>query len=151
MAWTYDPSLLGTTTATGRLHSVRLLIGDTESTDTQVEDEEVAFALAQSGDDIYDAGYFLCRILAAKYARLVDTALDKGLSEKNDNLSKKYTQLSDSIKAVGRSVKAGIGGVSGGGISITAMQLANSNADRVQSQFTTGQFTASTDDYQLIP
>ncbi len=151
MAWTYDPSLLGTTTATGRLHSVRLLIGDTESTDTQVEDEEVAFALAQSGDDIYDAGYFLCRILAAKYARLVDTALDKGLSEKNDNLSKKYTQLSDSIKAVGRSVKAGIGGVSGGGISINAMQLANSNADRVQSQFTTGQFTASTDDYQLIP
>ncbi len=151
MAWTYDPSLLGTTTATGRLHSVRLLIGDTESTDTQVEDEEVAFALAQSGDDIYDAGYFLCRILAAKYARLVDTALDKGLSEKNDNLSKKYTQLSDSIKAVGRSVKAGIGGVSGGGISINAMQLANSNADRVQSQFTTGQFTTSTDDYQLIP
>ena len=151
MAWTYDPSLLGTTTSTGRLHSVRLLIGDTESTDTQVEDEEVAFALAQSGDDIYDAGYFLCRILAAKYARLVDTALDKGLSEKNDSLSKKYTQLSDSIKAVGRSVKAGIGGVSGGGISINAMQLANSSADRVQSQFTTGQFTASTDDYQLIP
>jgi hypothetical protein len=151
MSWTYDPSLLGTTTATGRLHSVRLLIGDTESTDTQVENEEIVFALSQSGDNIYDAGYFLCRVLAAKYARLVDTALDKGLSEKNDNLTKKYTQLADSIKAIGRSVKAGVGGVSGGGISILAMQLANTNADRPQSQFTTGQFTTSTDYYNLNP
>ena len=151
MAWTYDPSLLGTTTATGRLHSVRLLIGDTESTDPQVEDEEIVFSLAQATDDIYDAGYFLCRILAAKYARLVDTALDKGLSEKNDNLSKKYTELSGTIKSIGRTMKTSTGGVAGGGISISAMLAANRDTDRVQSQFTTGQFTASTDDYQLNP
>jgi hypothetical protein len=151
MTWTYDPSLLGDTNNSDRLHSVRLLIGDTESTDPQVEDEEVLFALGQSVGNIYDAGYFLCRILAAKYARLVDTALDKGLSEKNDNLSKKYTQLSDSIKAIGRSVKGDIGGVSGGGIKISAMVAANSDPDRLKPQFGTNEFTDSTDDYRLIP
>lgn len=151
MSWTYDPALLGTTTATGRLHSVRLLIGDTESTDPQVEDEEVSFALSQSKDDIYDAGYFLCRILAAKYARLVDTALDKGLSEKNDNLSKKYTQLSDTIKAIGRNVKSSSGGVSGGGLRISAMVAANSDVDRLSPQFATNEFQTNSDKYNLIP
>lgn len=151
MSWTYDPSLLGDTNNSNRLHSVRLLIGDTESTDPQVEDEEVLFALAQNSGNIYDTGYFLCRILSAKYARLVDTALDKGLSEKNDNLYKKYTLLSDSIKAMGRSAKAGIGGVSGGGVRISAMVTANSDPDRLPSQFTTGEYTSSTDDFNLIP
>jgi hypothetical protein len=30
MAWSYDPTDLDTTTASGRLNTVRLLIGDTE-------------------------------------------------------------------------------------------------------------------------
>ena len=151
MSWTYDPALLGDTNNTDRLHSIRLLIGDTESTDPQVEDEEILFALSQSGNNIYDAGFFLCRILAAKYARLVDTALDKGLSEKNDNLSKKYTQLSDTIKKLGVTMKAGIGGITGGGMKITAMNLANSDPDRLPPQFGTNQFASGSDNYSLIP
>lgn len=151
MSWTYDPALLGDTNNADRLHSVRLLIGDTESTDPQVEDEEILFALSQSAGNIYDAGFFLCRILAAKYARLVDTALDKGLSEKNDNLSKKYTQLSDTIKAIGRTVKTSTGGVSAGGIKLSAMLVANSDPDRLRPQFSTNEFQTNSDSYNLIP
>ena len=149
MTWTYDPTLLGDTSNTDRLHSLRLLIGDTESTDPQLEDEEIIFALTQSGGNIYDAGFFLCRILASKYARLVDTALDKGLSEKNSGLSKKYTELSETIKLIGRTVKTGSGGVSAGGIKLSAMLVANSDQDRLKPQFSTNQFQTNSDEYPL--
>jgi hypothetical protein len=37
MAWSYDETDLGTTTASGRLNSVRLLLGDTDTNDQQVQ------------------------------------------------------------------------------------------------------------------
>ena len=45
MAWSYDPTDLNTTTASGRLNTVRLLVGDTDTTDQQVQNEEVTFSL----------------------------------------------------------------------------------------------------------
>ena len=34
MAWSYDPTDLDTTTASGRLNTVRLLVGDTDELDS---------------------------------------------------------------------------------------------------------------------
>ena len=48
MAWSYDATDLGTSTASGRLNSVRLLVGDTDTNDQQVQNEEITFALAQT-------------------------------------------------------------------------------------------------------
>ena len=41
MAWSYDPTDLDTTTASGRLNTVRLLVGDTDTLDQQKENEEI--------------------------------------------------------------------------------------------------------------
>ena len=48
MAWSYDATDLGTGTASGRLNSVRLLVGDTDTTDQQVQNEEIT--LCSSSD-----------------------------------------------------------------------------------------------------
>jgi hypothetical protein len=67
MTWTYsgDP-------AANNRDSVRFLIGDTDTTKQQLTDEEIAFLLTQSGDNVYLAGASACYAIAADYARLVD-------------------------------------------------------------------------------
>ena len=67
MAWSYEETDLRTTTASGRLNTVRLLLGDTDSNDQQVQNEEIAFALAQNNNNVYYAGAWCARIVAAKY------------------------------------------------------------------------------------
>ena len=41
MAWSYNPTDLDTLTASGRINTVRLLVGDTDTTDQQVQNEEI--------------------------------------------------------------------------------------------------------------
>jgi len=53
--WSYSVTDLNTTTASGRLNSVRLLVGDTDTSDQLVQDEEINFALAQANDNVYYA------------------------------------------------------------------------------------------------
>ena len=55
MAWSYDEGNLNISDALGRLNSTRLLIGDTDLNDKQVQDEEVSFALAQANNNVYKA------------------------------------------------------------------------------------------------
>ena len=70
MAWTYNPALL----ATSSLFQVRFLIGDTDSSDPLLTDEEINFLLVKfvSADATAIAS---CENLSAKYARQVDTHL----------------------------------------------------------------------------
>lgn len=67
MTWTYggDPS-------NSLLEEVRFLIGDTDTTDQQLSDEEINYLLTESGNNPYLAGASACYALAANYARLVD-------------------------------------------------------------------------------
>ena len=53
MAFTYDDTDLNTDTASGRLNSTRLLLGDTDDCDQQVQNAEVVFSLAQNNDNVY--------------------------------------------------------------------------------------------------
>jgi hypothetical protein len=66
MPWTYD-SELGTTK-----DLVRLTIGDTNSRDEQLQDEEIQVFLDANSDDVLSTAKQLVRILIAKYARGVD-------------------------------------------------------------------------------
>lgn len=140
MAWSYDPTDLNTTTATGRRNSVRLLVGDTDTTDQLVQNEEIVFGLAQANDNIYYAAAWVCRTISAKFGRMVDTTLDGALSANYSTRVKQYQQLASQIEAQGKKTSGKSLGAFGGGISSTDMYLANSDPDRVKPAFSVTQF-----------
>jgi hypothetical protein len=139
MTWTYTAAP-STTTPEGRRDAVRVLIGDTDTTDQQITDEVIAFALDQSGDEVYEAGAIIARSLAAKYARLVDT--------KVEDVETKYSQRRDTYMQLARDLEAqaekygssSLGVPIAGGISISEMEAARDDTDRVPALFKVGQF-----------
>jgi hypothetical protein len=142
MAYTYDPLDLVTTTPAGRLNVVRLLIGDNNTDDPQMQNEEINFALSENGDNVYFSASFCARLLASKYARMVNTQLDGALEAEYSDRIKQYTLLSIQLSELGKKMGGKSMGVSAGGISKAAMDLANQNTDRPKPAFEVGQFDA---------
>ena len=140
MAWSYSASDLNTTTSSGRINTVRLLVGDTDTTDQLVQNEEITFALSQTGDNVYYAAVWICRAIAAKFSRMVTTTLDGALSANYSDRAKQYTQLAIQIEAQGKKTSGKALGISAGGISVAAMDLANATTDRVPPAFGVTQF-----------
>jgi hypothetical protein len=118
--WTYDNSKLNTTSAYGRLNTVRLLVGDTDDTDQQVQNEEITFALSQCDDNVYLTGAWIARILASKYTRLVDTQLDGVLESKYSDIAKQYSKLAIQLESTAKRNSGASLGVSAGGLDIAA-------------------------------
>jgi len=149
MAWSYNAADLNTTTASGRLNTVRLLVGDTDSTDQLVQNEEIIFALSQVGNNVYYAGSWVCRVIAAKFSRMVDTQLDGALSANYSDRAKQFQQLSVQIEAQGKKTSGKALGVFAGGISVTQVAVANQDTDRVKPAFSINQFdnTEAADGY----
>lgn len=139
MAWSYDETDLGTTTASGRLNSVRLLLGDTDTNDQQVQNEEITFALAQSNDNIYYAASWCARTVSAQYARKVTTSLDGSLSANYSDLSKQYSALAENLEYQGKKSGAVVG-IKAGGISKTAVDGVRANTDRIAPSFRRDRF-----------
>ena len=139
MAWSYDPTDLNTTTASGRLNTVRLLIGDTNTLDQQMQDAEITFALSENGDNTYLAASWSCRILSSKFARMVTTQLDGSLSANYSDLMQHYQQLADSLEYQGKTSGASLG-VRAGGISKTAVEAVRANTDRIEGSFRRDRF-----------
>lgn len=140
MAWSYSVADLNTTTSSGRLNTVRLLVGDTDTSDQLVQNEEITFALAQVGENVYYAGSWICKVIAAKFSRMVDTQLDGALSAKYSDRVKQYQLLSVQIEAQGKKTSGKALGAFGGGISVIDMTSARSDSDRVKPAFTIDQF-----------
>jgi hypothetical protein len=149
--WSYSASNLNTTTASGRLNSVRLLVGDTDSADQLAQDEEILFAISQANNNIYYAAAWVCRTVAAKFSRMVDTTLDGALSAKYSTRSKQYQQLAAQVEAQGKKTSGKSLGVFGGGYSSSAMQVANEDPDRVKPAFGIDQFDNVEAGEQYIP
>lgn len=139
MSWSYDPTDLNTTTASGRLNTVRLLIGDTDSSDQQAQNEEIMFSLAQNGDSTYYAGAWTCRSLASKFARLVTTKLDGALTANYSDLMQHYQQMADNLEYQGKTAGAALG-VRAGGITKTSIELARLDTNRIEGSFRRDQF-----------
>ena len=139
MSWSYDPSNLDDTTASGRLNVVRLLIGDNDTTDQQMQDEEVNFSLSSNSDNTYDAAIWCCATLASKYARLVTTELDGALKEEYSDLSNQYRHLGELLEKQKTRSSASLGVEFGG---TTAAELENSRDDTTKAprSFWTGQW-----------
>jgi hypothetical protein len=139
MSWSYDETALGTSTGAERINSVRLLIGDTDTNNQQVQNEEITFALLQTSDNIYFASGWMARTLASKYSRYVDVDLDGQLAESYSQLQKHYKSLADTLEYQGKKTSGGLG-VAAGGISRATMGAVASNTDRFPPAFKRDQF-----------
>jgi|TARA_R110001632_G_scaffold61602_5_gene148514 hypothetical protein len=139
MAWTYDPTTLGTVDADERLNSVRLLSGDTDITDQQLTNEEINFSLTQTGNNVYASAAWVARAISSKYSRLVDTEIDGILGSKYSNLAKQYMALAGKLEAQGKTAGAVIG-IKAGGISISSVKAVRQNTDRIDPTFRRDRF-----------
>ena len=95
MTWSYDSSDLDKDTAAGRINVVRLLVGDNDTTDQQVENEEITFALTESGNDVYYAASWIAQTIASQYARRVNIELDESIREDLSDLRTQYDKLAE--------------------------------------------------------
>ena len=140
MTWTYGGAP-GTTTSATRRDAVRLLVGDTDTTEQQLTDEEIAFGLLQASDDIYNASALLCRALSGKYARLVDTSVES-VSSSYSQRAKQYAELAVRLTKEGKKLgSVGLGVPVAGGMSISEMEGVETDTDRVPSAFRVDQFS----------
>lgn len=150
MAWTYDETDLVTTSASGRVNVVRLLIGDTDTNDQLIQNEEIIFALAQSNDNVYFAGSWAASTIAAKFARRVNTKLDGALSSNYSDLAKQYKALSADLREQGQKYSMTSASLRAGGISNAVIKANRRLTDRPDSSFAKGQFDNPPTDEQYI-
>lgn len=139
MAFSYNSSDLNTDTASGRLNTVRLLLGDTDYDDPQTQDEEVLFAVAQANNNVYSAAAWLARTISSQYARKVDVQIDGALSAKYSDLSKQYKALAETLEYQGKKSGAVVG-VAAGGLTKTDIERVRSNTDRIEGSFRRDRF-----------
>ena len=137
MSWTYDGSP-GSDTATGRRDAVRLYIGDTDSTNPLVTDQEIEFALESRSDNLYGASAELLRALASKYARRANTRFE-GVSIDYGKIAAEFR--AQALRAEAEALRnGGLGAPIASGISISDMTSVDDDSDRVDSAFKRGQF-----------
>lgn len=120
MTWTYDNS-----PGTVARDEVRFLVGDTDTTDQLVTDEEIAYAIAEEGSGKLAAAA-ICEAIAAKFARQADEAVgDLKLSK--SQRSKAYAERAAQL----RSRQAVLAMPWAGGLSVTGKADLEADTDRV--------------------
>jgi hypothetical protein len=90
MTWSYNSNPL-----TSNLDAVRFLVGDTDITDTQLQDEEITYLLTVEGG-VRFAAYKAAKAIASKYARKVD----RNVGDLRISFSQKYRQYLDLAQAL---------------------------------------------------
>lgn len=130
MTWSYNLTQLGT----NQTYQVRFLIGDTLTSDQQIQDEEVQLALSlRSG--IYGAAAECCRNLAARYAREADV-VQQELRTAYSTKSKSYSAQAQIFE--GKSAMGGAGLPAFGAMTIADKQSQEQDPTRVPPQFQLG-------------
>lgn len=129
MTWTYsDPS-------TYDRDKVRLLIGDTNTSDQQLSDEEIAFFLTEEGS-VYRAAAAAARSLMAKYSRLVD----KSVGDLSLSYSQRVTHYESLIRDLDRRSAGRTSVPYFGGGTKSGMDAEKEDTDRPKPSFERGQF-----------
>lgn len=129
MTWTYSSTDLSTSLA-----QVRLLIGDTDTNDQQMTDEEIAFYTSNAAG-VYYAAAGACEALAAQYARRADKTVGQ-TSVAASQRQKHYHDLAASLRH--RALTATTLVPYAGGISDTDKTAVEQDTDRVKPQFVLG-------------
>ena len=144
MTWTYDGAP-GKDTADGRRDAVRLLVGDTDTEDQQVTDEEIAFALSEASNNIYRAASVIARSLAGKYSRMVDSSFET-ISNKFSQIRDAYYDLALRMEREAKKLGGGLGVPVLTGVSEDEMRSVEDDEDRPDSAFRRRQFRNPTGD-----
>jgi hypothetical protein len=153
VTWTYDATILSTATTASDRMKVRLLIGDTDTSRQQLQDEEVDFILSVQTVVTYAAAD-CADLLAAKYAFQVNTE-NSLLRISAAARHKHYADLAKRLRANGPGETPGGEGAGSilatgyaGGISDTANQTLRDNDDNILPPVAVGQddFPEATDD-----
>lgn len=135
MAWTYAAAP-GTATADQRRDAVRLEIGDTDTNDQQLQNEEIAYYLSQAGDKIVAAAALAAQALASKYSRQVNTTHGKLRVDASD----RFRHYQDLARDLTQRAIAG-GGSSAwfvGGITESGKERLAADDDAIQPMFERG-------------
>lgn len=140
MAFTYDVS-----TDRGK---VRLLIGDTDTNDQLLQDNEIDFFLTQANDNVYLAAAYAAEAIAATFSRKADTDVES-VSIKYSQRSEQYRKLSSRLEGKGKRVKGSIPSPSITGISHDAIRTQRQDEDRVQEKFNIDRFSNPPNAYDL--
>lgn len=126
MTWTYDPTL-----ATDR-DKIRTLIGDTNTADQLLTDEQIAYMLAQT-PQVDLAAAECCDLILAKLARDIDRS-NIGMSSQRSQKVQHYQDLAQRLRA-----KAGtLSQTYVGGLSLAEKDELNDDADYVPMPFAVG-------------
>ncbi len=132
MTWTYsgDPSL-------SDVDAIRFLIGDTDSSDQLLQNEEINYLLSLGGGSPEYAAFLGAESIAAKFSRLADSKVGE--------LSKSASQQAEGYRRLASDLKArffATGGVlpSFGGISYDKERTYEMDTDLKSSPFKDGQF-----------
>ena len=91
MTWTYDNTVL----ATSDKDAVRLIIGDTDSTDELLQNEEINYYITKHGS-VTRAASESARAVAARYARLMSRSIG-GLQADFSAKYRQYLELADNL------------------------------------------------------
>jgi len=142
-------NIVGDETGTSAdINNVRFLIGDTDSTDYAITNDNIAFSLTQAGGDVYVAAAICARALAAKYASLVDTQFES-VSSDYSQLSENYYKLAVRLEAQAKKFGSkGLGIPVAGGLTYSDIEANDLNDDRVQPKFKQDQFANPPRDYE---
>lgn len=129
MTWTYAGNF-----ALPR-DQVRFLVGDTDTADQLVTDEQIAFALTQNSN-VYRAGAICCRSIALKVGQRL-TVNQSGTGIDSDE---QYKHWMDAANTLDEQAALGLGGSGAGayvgGVSVSDKQGREGDSDRVRPAFT---------------
>jgi hypothetical protein len=114
--------------------AVRLLVGDVDSSDPLVTDEEISQFVELYPGDVYSAAATVCEVIAAKLAREVSHSGD-GLSFSGGELMKHYLELADRLRRLSKRLKSKKVTPYVGGISWAEREKADQDADKIQTAF----------------
>ena len=126
------------------IDAIRFLIGDTDSNDQLLSDEEISWINAEASgtptglNAIYDAAYRACLAVAASLSRLAD----KSIGDLSVQLSQKaagYRATATEMKTLAFR-KGLVPTPYAGGISISDKDIDDEDSDSVRPYFRTGQF-----------
>jgi len=125
--WTYsgDPQA-------SVLDKVRFLVGDTDSDDRQIADEEILFCIAESAS-YWSAAAMACRTLAGRYARSVSRSVGD-LSLNAETKAQHYHDLAAQYESMAGEAGFSVFALSSpyaGGISVDDRDNQIANSDRV--------------------
>lgn len=138
--WTYNAENLSTLDEDGRKNIVRLLIGDTDSNDPQLQDEEILFALISNKDNPNAAAIFAINAIISKYARLVNIELDEAIREDYSDLIDNYKGLLSGLEKKVRFSNNSIR-IYATGLTVTDFEEAWADPNRIKPGIEQGQWS----------